>query len=328
MWTRTSFGYAAIVAIALGAGGASAEEKAPAAAPQPAPSAKTTAKALCDDGWDGGFWTIGLDRVKYDGNPSGLKPYDPRQPDVPWVVPEGRYLSLGYFSDPARRNQGLPAQQVVKVLGQFYEKKEAEAFLKKLYAESRYARHINPRFPPATISPGALLVSEKYTCTLDKENGTLTKADWIVEVEGRLFAGGRSVCKQGKMKKMVSIVACDGKKVLATDAWAAPCDGSRVQTCVFRMSPGVVGIRQDYSASGEGQQSSFRAYEVERGKALVKLTGGGDWEVGGGSFRNFEDKDGDGVPEVIDEECDSAQNCKEVRVRKWKTNRFEDVKVK
>jgi hypothetical protein len=65
-------------------------------------------------------------------------------------------------------------------------------------------------------------------------------------------------------------------------------------------------------------------YQVERGKLLVKLTGGGDWEVGGGSFRNFEDRDSDGVPEVIDQECNAAQECKDVRIRKWKNNRFEE----
>jgi hypothetical protein len=28
-----------------------------------------------------------------------------------------------------------------------------------------------------------------------KENDTLTKADWIVELDGHLFAGARSACK-------------------------------------------------------------------------------------------------------------------------------------
>jgi len=319
MRTRRDLGYAAILAIASSTGVAGAAEKPAEGAAPAASGAKAAPKALCDDKWEGGFKTITVDRAKYDGQPSTLKDYDAHHPDEPWHALSTRYLGLMDCCGNV---------YLRRFFGRFYERKEAEAFLKKLYAESRFARHLNPRFPPAIISPGALLASDKYTCTLDKENDTLRKADWIVEVEGRLFAGAEGACQQGKRKKTVAIVACDGKKALATDSWAAPCDGTRVQTCLFRMSPGVVGVRQDYSASGEGQQASFRVYEVERGKALAKLTGGGDWEVGGGSFRSFDDKDGDGVPEVVDDKCDSAQNCTEVRIRKWKNNRFEDAKVK
>jgi hypothetical protein len=94
------------------------------------------------------------------------------------------------------------------------------------------------------------------------------------------------------------------------------------------MSPGVIGIWQDYSASEEGRQTSFRVYEIGRGRQLATFTGGGDWEADRGSFTTFEDKDGDGVPEIVNTECENAEKCKVVGIRKWKKDRFVDVKVK
>jgi hypothetical protein len=289
--------------------------------------AKPATKALCDNDWAGGFFSVAVDRVKNDDKAKVLKEYDPQHPEDLWIVPEGRFLKLGYYSDPERRNQGLPADQLIKLLGRFYDHKKADAFLGKVIKDSGLARFLNPRFPPTVISPGALLVSDKYTCTLNKENDTLSKANWIVELDGRLFAGASSACKQGKVKKTVAIVDCTGSKTLATDTWSAPCDGSQVDSCLFPMSPGVVAIRQDYSASGEGRQTSFRVYELQGGRTLDKFTGGGDWEAGGGSFRNFEDRDGDGIPEIIDTTCDADNKCAEVRMRKWKKDRFVDVRL-
>jgi hypothetical protein len=130
------------------------------------------------------------------------------------------------------------------------------------------------------------------------------------------------------MKKTVTVVSCDGTKKLATDTWAAPCDGTTVESCLYPFGPGIVAIRQDFSASGEGRQTSFRVYDLERGRVLAKFTGGGDWEAGGGSFRNFEDRDGDGIPEIIDTTCENTDDCKESRLRKWQKDRFVDVKVR
>jgi hypothetical protein len=288
--------------------------------------AKPATKALCDNEWAGGFFSVAVDRVKNDGKAKVLKDYNPQHPEDLWIVPEGRFLKLGYYSDPERRNQGLPADQLIKLLGRFYDHKKADAFLGKVIKDSGLARFLNPRFPPTVVSPGALLVSDKYTCTLNKENDALSKADWIVELDGHLFAGAHSACKQEHMKKTVTIFACDGTKKLATDTWPAPC-GASVQSCLYPMTPGVVGIWQDYSASGEGRQTSFRVYGLERGKTMATFEGGGDWEAGGGSFRNFEDRDGDGIPEIIDTTCDADNKCAEVRMRKWKTDRFVDVKL-
>jgi hypothetical protein len=279
--------------------------------------AKPATKALCDNEWAGGFWTIAVDEKKYDGNAKNLKDYDPQHPDEAWQVLSERYFGLKDCCGNIRLH---------RFLGRFYDRKEADAFLRRVYKDSGLARHLNPRYPPTIIKPDALLVSDKFACTLNKENDVLRHADWIVEVDGRLFAGAHSACKQEHMKKTVTIFACDGTKKLATDTWPAPC-GASVQSCLYPLTPGVVGIWQDYSASGEGRQTSFRVYGLERGKTMATFEGGGDWEIGGGSFRNFEDRDGDGIPEIIDTTCDADNKCAEVRMRKWKTDRFVDVKL-
>jgi len=311
----TSRGLAVVglLAVTLSAGFARADDKAP------GDGGKPTAKALCDGDWEGGFWTVAVDEKKFDGNVKVLKDYDPQHPNEPWQVLSDRYFGL----------KDCCGNVVLhRFLGRFYDRKQAEAFLKKAYSDSGLARHFNPRYPPTIIKPDALLASEKYACKLNKENDLLRHANWIVEVDGHLFAGAESSCKQGKKKKTVSILDCEGKKTLATDSWSAPCDGSRVDSCVFPMSPGVAGIRQDYSASEEGRQTSFRVYDLSRGRQLATFTGGGDWEAQGGTFCNFEDRDGDGVPEIVNTECESSEKCAEVRIRKWKKDRFIDVKLK
>jgi hypothetical protein len=320
----TSKGLAGVglLAVTLSAGFVRADDKAP------GNDAKPAVKALCDENWEGGFWTVEVNQLKNDGKTPLSKAYNPERLLEPWLAPEGQYLRMGYYQDPDRRNKGLAPNQIVKMIGRFDDKKKADEFLKKMYGDSRFASNLNPRYPPFVSSPGALLVSEKYTCTLNKENDTLSKAAWIVEVDGHLFAGAESSCKQGKKKKTVSILDCEGKKTLATDSWSAPCDGSRVDSCVFPMSPGVAGIRHDYSASEEGRQTSFRVYDLSRGRQLATFTGGGDWEAQGGTFCSFEDRDGDGVPEIVNTECESSEKCAEVRIRKWKKDRFIDVKLK
>jgi hypothetical protein len=285
---------------------------------------KAAARALCDDNWEGGFMTIAVDRTKNEEKKVLFKDYDPSKPEEPWFAPEGRYTRLGYFSNVERRNQGLPADQVVKLIGRFYDQKKADAFLKRVYADSKFSRHFNPRFPPDVVSTGALLVSEKFSCTIQKENDTLAKADWIVEVDGHLFAGKEFACSQGKTRKTISIVDCEGKKVLATDTWSSPCDGTRVGTCLFPMSPGVVGIQQDYSASGEGRQLSFRGYELAKGHKVFDVKEGYD-STGYDDVTDIEDVDGDGVPELVGRHCE-GDNCHRTRLRKWNGKRFTDVK--
>jgi hypothetical protein len=304
---------------ALASGAARAGDKPEDGKAKASEGAKPATKALCDNDWAGGFWTIAVDEKKYDGNAKNLKDYDPQHPEEAWQVLSERYFGLKDCCGNIRLH---------RFLGRFYDRKEADAFLRRVYKDSGLARHLNPRYPPTIIKPDALLVSDKFTCTLNKENDVLRHADWIVELDGHLFAGSRSACKQGQMKKTVTIVGCDGSKKLATDTWSAPCDGTTVNSCLYPFAPGVVAIRQDYSASGEGRQTSFRVYDLERGKQLAKFTGGGDWEAGGGSFCDFEDKDGDGIPEIVNTQCSSENDCKEVRMRKWKKDRFVDVKLK
>jgi hypothetical protein len=319
--------YAAFAALAMLAGPAVANDK-PADTTRPGESAKTAAKGLCDDNWEGGFWTIEVDRLKNDGRTSVRKPYDPQKPLAPWFAPEGSYLRMGYFQDPDSRNKGLPASFIIKMVGRFYDRKEAEALRKKMPRDVDLSVHLNPRYPPYVSAPGAYLASEKYTCTLNKENDTLTKASWIVELDGHLFAGAESACKDDKKRKTVSIVDCEGKKTLATDSWTSPCESSQVQSCLFPLAPGWIAIRQDYSTPEEGRQTSFRVYDLARGKQTAKFTGGGDWEAGGGSFCSFEDTDGDGIPEITNSRCEDDKDCKVVRTRKWNKDRFVDVKPK
>jgi len=288
-------------------------------------AAKSTAKPLCDGDWDGGFWTIEVDHLKNDGRTPVSKPYDPADPKQPWFAAQGTYFRMGYLQDPDRRNKGLPPSEIIKMIGRFSDKKDADLFYKSAYKDSALARHFNPRYPPFVSAPGALLVSDKYTCTLSKENDAIANADWIVEVDGRLFAGAESGCKQGKTKKTVNIVDCDGKKVLATDTWASPCEGSRVTTCLFPMSPGVVAVQQSYSASGEGRQVSFRGYDLAKGRKIFAFSEGYD-PTGYDDVTDFEDVDGDGIPELSGRHCE-GDNCHRTRLQKWNGKRFVDVKL-
>jgi hypothetical protein len=313
--------HATVATVLMMAGTASADEK-------PAQGGTPAMKQLCDDQWEGGFWTIEVDRLKNDEKTPVVKAYDPQKPSIPWVAPEGTYLRMGYFQDPDSRNKGLPAKFFIKMVGRFDDRKDAEALIKKMPRDVDLSVHLNPRYPPYVSAPGAYLASDKYTCVLNKESDLLSKARWIAELDGHLFAGAESACKDGKKRKTVSIVDCQGKKTLATDTWTAPCEDAQIQSCLFSLSPGWVAIRQDYSAPEEGRQTSFRVYDLVHGKQTAKFTGGGDWSAGGGSFCSFDDEDGDGIPEITNSQCEGDKDCKVVRTRKWSKDRFVDVKPK
>ena len=58
------------------------------------------------------------------------------------------------------------------------------------------------------------------------------------------------------------------------------------------MSPGIIGIQQEYSASGEGRQLSFRAYDTAKGRKVFTMTEGYDRTGGPEDFTDVTDVDG------------------------------------
>lgn len=226
---------------------------------------------------------------------------------------------MGYFGDPERRNKGLPANHVVKMIGRFYDRKDADAFLKKMYGNSAFAQHIDPHYPPFVSAPGALLVSDKYTCTIDKENDTLTMATWIVEVEGRLFAGGETACKQGK-RKTITVVDCTGSKTVVTDTIEAPCEVS-IRSCLYPLPDQGFALDHVYSEAGEGTSVIVRAYDLTKKQRVFSAEetndGGPETEL-----ISVEDVDGDGVPEIVHRVAGTDEILSKL---KWRNRRF--VKV-
>jgi hypothetical protein len=274
-------------------------------------AANATAKALCDDDWEGGFETITVDRSKYDGQAKSLKDYDRQRPNEPWHA-----LSTQYF--------GLldccGNTYVRRLFGRFHEKKAAETFLKKLYSSSDLARHLTPRFPPTIIAPGARLASDKYTCTLNKENDTLTKASWIVELDGKLYAGGETACKQGRKKKTVTVVDCGGSKTVVTDTLNAPCDTS-IRSCLYRLPDEAFAVDHVYTQAGQGTSVAVRAYDLKKKQRVFsadETNDGGPETV----LMSVDDIDGDGVPEVVHRVAGTDELVSKLR---WRNRRF--VKV-
>jgi hypothetical protein len=285
------------------------------------PGTKPATKALCDDDWEGGFWTVEVNQLKNDGKVPSAKPYDPQKPREPWFAPEGQYIRMGYYGDPERRNKGLPANQIIKMLGRFYDRKEADAFLKKMYSDSALGAHMNPRYPPFVSSPGALLVSDKYTCTLNKENDTLRKATWIVEVDGRLFAGAETACKQGKKRKTVTVVDCAGEKTVVADVLDAPC-GVSIRSCLYPLPDEAFALDHVYSEAGEGTSVVVRAYDLKKKQRVFsaeETNDGGPETV----LMSVDDVDGDGVPEIVHR---VAGTDKVVEKLKWRNRRYAEVK--
>jgi hypothetical protein len=305
--------FAGFLLVVLAAGPGRAEDKA-------TESGKPAAKRLCDETWDGGFWTIEVDQTKNDGKTSTSKPYDPGKPSEPWLAPEGQYTRMGYYQDPDRRNKGLPPNQIVKMIGRFYDKKKAEEFLKRMYSNSDFARHLNPRYPPFVSAPGALLVSDKYTCTLNKENDTLSKANWIVEVDGHLFAGAESRCKDGKKKKTVAVVDCAGSKTMVTDTIEVSC-GANVHSCLYPLPADAFAVDHDYTLGGEGTTVAIRAYDLKKKQQVFSAeeTNDGDADT---AVILVDDVDGDGIPEIVHRVAGTGEIVSKL---KWRNRRF--VKV-
>jgi len=287
---------------------ASTPVRPPAAPTKPAP------KVLCDESWDFGFYTVAIDRVDWDGK-AQVKDYDPQHPDVPWSALSEHYLGL--------RDSGWVFFR--RFIGRFRDKKEAEELRTDLYRNSKYAGALNPRFPPSAYTLGALLVSNPYTCKLDKGNPVLRYADWVAEIDGLLYAAKEEACKGGKKKKTIKVVDCKGDKTLLTDTWTAPCEATRINACLYRMSPGIVGIQQEHSAAGEGREMSFRAYDTGKRRKVFGMTESYDRTGGPDDFTDVKDVDGDGVPELSDRHCD-GDDCQPTRLRKWNGQRFVEVK--
>ena len=295
-------------------------EHASAAAPptvgQAGAAPTTKSKPLSDQDWRYGFSTVVIDDVKYDGKVP-VKDYDPQKPDEPWSALSDRYLRLhdragGHF--------------YYRFIGQFYDDKKADALLTRVYREAKFISQRNPRYPPSVLTLGALLVSDHYTCTLDHSYPALRYADWIAEVEGNLYAAKEAGCKNGKKSKTITVVDCSGVKTLFTDTMTSPCeDVSPTIAWIYPMSPGYVAIKQEYSAAGDEVESSFRVYDVAKKKAVEKLKGGGAWTGDGGSFRDFKDQDGDGIPEVVEKDGKEGSGCVIKHLQKWNGQRLVTV---
>ena len=287
--------------------------------PAPAsPSASSAlAKPLCDEKWDYDFSTIVIDFVEYDGK-AEVKDYNPQKPDEPWSALSDQYLGFRHSSG---------AVFFRRFIGRFHDDAQAKALLKEVYSNSKYGKYLVPRMPPMVIHTGALLVSAKYTCTLDEGNPVLRGASWIAEVDGLLYAAKEAKFKGGKKQKSISVVDCKGDKTLLTDTWSAPCEATKVDSCLFPMSPGIMGIQQEYSASGEGRQLSFRGYDLRTRKKVFSFSEGYDSTGGPDDFMDVIDVDGDGVPELSDRHCDGG-DCQRTRLRKWDGKKFVVVKQK
>jgi len=314
--------YATCLVVVMYAGSARAADAPTPSAAKPisiagASATKGLSKPLCDETWDYGFYTVVIDRLKYDGKVK-IKDFDPQHADEPWSALSDQYLGMkdgGGFVD------------FLRFIGRFQDEKKAESYLLKGMRGQLFAAHLNPRLPPMVISLGALLVSSQFICKLDKGNPTFRHADWIAEVDGVFYAAKESECKGGQKKKTISVVDCSGGKTLASDTWSAPCDAGRINACLFPMSPGIMGIQQEYSASGEGRQLSFRAYDTAKGRKVFTMKEGYDRTGGPEDFTDVTDVDGDGVPELSDRHCD-GDDCQRTRLRKWNGKRFVDVKGK
>ena len=171
-------------------------------------------------------------------------------------------------------------------------------------------------------APGAYLPSEKYTCTLNKENDTLAKADWIVELDGHLFAGAESACKdEKKKKKTISVVDCDGKRLVVKDTIEVPCDAS-VHSCLNPLPDQAITFEHVYSMPGEGTEVLVRAYDIKSKRRVFAVESSND----GGpetELMSVEDVDGDGVPEIVQR---IAGTGKVVSKMKWRNRHFVQVK--
>lgn len=295
---------------ALASGAARASDKPEDGKAKASEGAKSGTKALCDDEWYGGFWTIAVDEKKYDGNAKNLKDYDPQHPDEAWQVLSERYFGLKDCCGNIRLH---------RFLGRFYDRKEADAFLRRVYKDSGLARHLNPRYPPTIIKPDALLVSDKFACTLNKENDVLRHADWIVELEGNLFAGAESRCTPGKntKKKSITVVDCSGSKKVLVDTLDVPC-GTSVRSCLYPLPDQAFALDHVYSEAGEGTSVVVRAYDIKKKLRVFSVDetndGGPDAEL-----ISVEDVDGDGVPEIVHRVAGTDEIVSKM---KWRNRRF------
>jgi hypothetical protein len=261
---------------------------------------------MCDDLWDGKFYTVGVDSFRYD--PKAITAYDPQKPEAPWVVREGRYLRVGFNANYAKR-----------FIGRFDTDKEAAAFEQKIMRESRFGQFLNPRYPMHVVGVGALLVSESFTCKPNLSNAAMAEATWIKEVDGRLIVGGETECKGGKKKKTVSVVDCAGVKTLLTDTISVPCS-ARVTSCLGPLPEAAILFEHMYSDDGS-TNVAVRAYDIGKRKQVFKRDeaneGGPD-----AILLNMKDVDGDGAPEVV---YQVAGTDEVVEQWKWRNHRFQKV---
>jgi hypothetical protein len=282
-------------------------------APVPAAAAKADAESPCDTDWvDGRALIIALGHRKDDGKP--LTPFRPDDPMYPYELPGSRFL----FTSTEERS-------VIKAVGRFDDRKEAEAALKQVEVERPSTRAF------ITVL-GPYLVPASPTCRVTRlargTNPTIDASSWIVEKEGVLVAGSQTPCTNGKLTKKVTVMSCDGMKNLMTDTSVHVCDHTRhVDTCVYAMEPGVVLLKHAYTLNGVTTVRA-RAFDVRKKKQVYKqeFTHGsglpGD-DTPNQPETDIQDVDGDGVPELVVDVPDTGQRTS---VRKWSKGKFVETR--
>ena len=272
-----------------------------------APSLAHAEEPLCDSEWGEQSLAIEVGERKNDGQP--LKSYDPANPFEPYDLSGDRYLFA---------RKGI----TYRTVGRFTDRQEGEESLKKVYEEMTYL--YTGAYPPYLASLGPYLVSETFTCKVNKDNPVINPASWIMEKDKVLLVGqATTACERGQTTKKLTVVSCDGKKNLLTDSVSAPCEAGRVTTCIHPLAPGVFIFEHYYSSPGSGTSVNLRVYDTAKKKKLKALSwvneGGPEAEVLG-----VEDVDKDGVPEIV---RSIAESGKATSMLKWKNGKLTEVKV-
>ena len=272
-------------------------------APRPAPAAKTR---LCDADWPTAAYAIRVGKDKNQGNT--LRAYDPNRPTAVYDLDAGRYL----FG---------PKGEIDHVVGRFTDKKDAQAALKQVQAEpDLWVGHRSPFID----YPGAYLVTESPTCKISRDNPVVDKSSWILELDGVLMVGTERDCAGAKRVKTVTVVGCDGLKNLVSDTVTASCDEvAQIETCVYRVEPGVILFKHSYSYPG-GSQIDLRGYDIRKGKKVFSLENG---QEGGPETElvDVEEQGKDATPKIVFRVAGTNQVT---RVLQWKNGKYTESKTR
>ncbi|MCP3144949.1 hypothetical protein [Pyxidicoccus xibeiensis] len=277
----------------------------------PAAPASAGAESPCDANWGNGRASIiQLGQRQDDGKP--LQPFRPSDPMYPYELRGGRFL----FGEK---------DSIVTAVGRFEARKDAEEALKKVEAE-------RPSAQAFITTLGPYLLPETRTCKVTRQargkNPTIEAASWLLEKAGVLLAGSQTPCKDGRLTKQVTVMSCDGMKNLLTDTSEHACDHTRpVETCVYTLEPGVVLFEHEYTLNGVTSVRA-RAFDVRKKKQVYKQDFSNGSGLPGDDTANqpetdFEDVDGDGIPELVVSVPDTGQRTS---VRKWRQGKFVETR--